>query len=62
MKVLTQKNIKITFLVVLLTNLFTKPIVVFRGENASYEFIEAILKEYEYCKKVIKNVSTNDYE
>ena len=54
MKVLTQKNIKITFLVVLLTNLFTKPIVVFRGENASYEFIEAILKEYEYCKKVIK--------
>ena len=38
----------------MLTNLFTKPIVVFRGENASYEFIEAILKEYEYCKKVIK--------
>ena len=33
---------------------FTKPIVVFRGENAAYEFIEAILKEYEYCKKVMK--------
>ena len=33
---------------------FTKPIVVFRGENAAYEFIEAILKEYEYCKKVVK--------
>ena len=32
----------------------TKPIVVFRGENAAYEFIEAILKEYEYCKKVMK--------
>ena len=31
-----------------------KPIVVFRGENAAYEFIEAILKEYEYCKKVMK--------
>ena len=33
---------------------FTKPIVVFRGENAAYKFIEAILKEYEYCKKVMK--------
>ena len=33
---------------------FTKPIVVFRGENAASKFIEAILKEYEYCKKVMK--------
>ena len=33
---------------------FTKPIVVFRGESAAYKFIEAILKEYEYCKKVMK--------
>ena len=32
----------------------TKPIVVFRGENAAYEFIEAIIKEHEYCKKVMK--------
>ena len=32
----------------------TKPIVVFRGENAAYEFIKAILKEFEYCKKVMK--------
>ena len=31
-----------------------KPIVVFRGENAAYKFIKAILKEYEYCKKVMK--------
>ena len=59
MKGLTQKSIKITFLVVLLINFFVlmtnfKPIVVFRGENAAYEFIEAILKEYEYCKKVMK--------
>ena len=30
---------------------FTKPIVVFRGENAAFEFIKAILKEYKYCKK-----------
>ena len=33
---------------------FSKPIVVFRGENAAYEFIKAIFKEYQYCKKVIK--------
>ena len=29
-------------------------IIVFRGENAAYKFIEAILKEFEYCKKVMK--------
>ena len=33
---------------------FSKPIVVFRGENVAYKFIEAILKEFEYCKKVMK--------
>ena len=32
---------------------FTKPIVVYRGENAAYEFIKAILKEYKYCKKIM---------
>ena len=30
---------------------FTKLTVVLRGENAAYEFIKTILKEYEYCKK-----------
>ena len=33
---------------------FTKLIVVFRDENAADEFIKAILKEYEYCKKLMK--------
>ena len=33
---------------------FSKPIVVFRGENAAFKFIEPILKEYQYCKKVMK--------
>ena len=33
---------------------FTKPIVVFKGENAAYEVIKAILKEYQYCKKTVK--------
>ena len=35
-------------------NEFTKPIVAFTGGNAAYKFIEAILKEFEYCKKVTK--------
>ena len=29
-------------------------VVLYRGENAAYKFIEAILKAYEYCKKVMK--------
>ena len=33
---------------------FTNPIVVFRGENTAYEFIKAIFKKYQYCKKVMK--------
>ena len=33
---------------------FTKPIDVFRGENAAYKFIETILKEYEYWRKLMK--------
>ena len=40
--------------VLCIDNRFSKSIVVFRGENAAYEFIKAILKEYEHCKKVIK--------
>ena len=50
------KNIKITFLVVLLTKLFVLMIgllsqLLFRGENAAYEFIIAILKEYKVQQK-----------
>ena len=40
--------------VVCVDDRFTKPIVVYRGENAAYEFIKAILKEYKYCKKIMK--------
>ena len=35
-------------------NKFSKPIVVYREENTADIFIEAITKEYEYCKKVMK--------
>ena len=56
MKVLTPKNINhvpgsFAYKVVWIDDRFTKPIVVFSGENAAYEFIKAILKEYMYCKK-----------
>ena len=33
---------------------FSEPIFVFSCENAAYEFIKVIFKEYEYCKKVMK--------
>ena len=33
---------------------FSRPIVAFRGKNVAHEFIKAILKEYVYCKKVMK--------
>ena len=39
--------------VVCVDDRFPKPIVVYRGKNPAYEFIKAILKEYEYCKKVM---------
>ena len=32
---------------------FTKPTIIYRGKNAAYEFIKAILEEYKYCKKII---------
>ena len=44
---------------------FNKPIDVFRGKNAAFKFIEAILKDHEYCKKVMKkhfNIIDNDDE
>ena len=56
MRVLIQKNYQnhipcsFTYKLVCVDGEFSKPIVVFRGENAAYEFIEAILKEFEYCK------------
>ena len=39
--------------VVCIDDRFTKPIVVYRDENAAYEFIKVILKEYRYCRKVM---------
>ena len=44
-----------TYKIVCIDDKFSKPIVVYKGENAAYEFIKAIHEEYEYCKKVMKN-------
>ena len=40
--------------IVSIDNRFSKLIVVYRGENAAYEFIKAILKKFKYCKKIMK--------
>ena len=37
--------------IVCIDDKFSKPIVIYRDENATYEFIKAIFKEYKYCKK-----------
>ena len=42
------------FKVVCIDDRFSKPVVVYRGKNAAYEFIKAILNEYKYCKKIMK--------
>ena len=42
------------FKFVCIDNRFSKPIVVYRGKTAVYEFIKATLKEYKYCKKIMK--------
>ena len=56
MKVLTQKISRSDSLQFCLQvdDKFTKPTFVFRGENAAYQFVKAILKEHQYCKKVMK--------
>ena len=59
MKVLTQKKYQdhvpcsFAYRIVCIDDRFTKPTVVFIGENAAYEFIKAMLKKYKYCKKVM---------
>ena len=37
--------------VVCIDDKFSKLFVVYKGENAAFEFIKAILKEYKYCEK-----------
>ena len=48
----------LAYRVVCIYNRFTKPTVLYRGENAACEFIKAILQEHKYCRK-IRNKSFN---
>ena len=45
--------------VVSIDDRFTKPIVVYRGEHAAYQFIKAILKEHKYCRKIMNFFNKN---
>ena len=40
--------------IVCIDDRFTKPTIIYRGENAAYGSIKAILKEYKYFKKIMK--------
>ena len=40
--------------VVCIDNKFSKKVVLYRGKDAVYKFIKAILSEYSYCRKVMK--------
>ena len=40
--------------VVCIDDEYSKDLVLYRGKNAVFEFIEMILKEYAYCRKVMK--------
>ena len=58
-KVLTQKKneyqdripCSFAYKLVCVDDEFTKPMVVFRGENAASQLNKAILRESEYCQK-----------
>ena len=44
-----------SWFVVMTDDKFSKPIQLYRREKAVYKFLEAMLKEAEYCKKVKKD-------
>ena len=37
---------------------FSRTIVLYKGENTAYKFIEKVIEEHEYCKILMKNIST----
>ena len=73
MKVITHKKYQdhipcsFAYKVVCINDRVTKRIVVYRGQNAAYEFVKAIFKEYKYCKTIMnkhfnKNVIISEKE
>ena len=57
-----QDHIPCSFVykIVCIDDRFSKPTIIYRGENAAYEFNEAILEEYRYCKKIINKHSNKN--
>ena len=46
--------------VVCIDDRFSKSTIIYRDKNAVYEFIKAVLKDYKYCRKIMKkNISIN---
>ena len=39
-------------------NKFSKKVVLYRGKNAVYKFIKSILSDYNYFRRVVKNILT----
>ena len=39
---------------------YTKPLQIYRGENAVYQFMEAMLEEVKYCNKIKKKHFNKD--
>ena len=60
MKALTQKKYhehvpcSYAYKVICTDDKFSKLTLIYRGENAAYKFIEAVLEEYKYCRKIMK--------
>ena len=41
---------------------YSKPLIIYRGEKAVYKFMEDMLEEVEYCKRIIKKEFNKQYE
>ena len=46
----------IAYKVVCVDNKFSKDVVLYREKNAVLTFIMSIFKEYDYCRRMIKNI------
>ena len=57
-----QDHIPCSFVykIVCIYDKFSKPLVLYIGKNTVNKFIEAILEEYDHCKKVIKKHFTKN--
>ena len=55
-KVLTQENMLIIYAyrVICIDDKFSKSTIIYRSENAAYEFIKAIHQEHRYFRQVMK--------